>query len=195
MNKNDLRYIKTEDILRKSFFQCVDECGFEKTTISMICKKARISRRTFYIHYEDKYHLLDKLYKELEKKIIDTYAKTNVQEMLDGQFYNAISWYISQLDNNREIVRILIKCSKQKFTNMVEHLFVDYPQSHKKGYFEKKNELSCALNVMYMVNGMVGFAEKWLERYEEMDKEEAIYLMTKFCYSSATLFLKSMEME
>ena len=44
----------------------VNKYGFEKTSITMICEKALIGRKTFYLHYLDKYDLLDKLLEEFE---------------------------------------------------------------------------------------------------------------------------------
>ncbi|AJA46476.1 transcriptional regulator, TetR family [Clostridium pasteurianum DSM 525 = ATCC 6013] len=58
MNKNDKRYIQTEELILKVFYDLVYEKGFDRVTVKDITKDAGISRGAFYIHYEDKYDLL-----------------------------------------------------------------------------------------------------------------------------------------
>ena len=81
MNKNDLRYIKTEETIIDAFSKCVYELGFERTTIAAICQKARISRNTFYFHYEDKYDLLNTLYANLETKLGNSLEEHTIEEL------------------------------------------------------------------------------------------------------------------
>ena len=58
MRKEDLRYTRTEDAIRQAFTDCVNTVGYTKTTVAMICRRAKINRKTFYGHYLDKEDLL-----------------------------------------------------------------------------------------------------------------------------------------
>ncbi len=62
--KVDRRTGYTKSVIKEAFFDLVKEKGFEKVSVTDICKRSEISRGTFYIHYVDKYELLDEVIDE-----------------------------------------------------------------------------------------------------------------------------------
>ena len=72
--KPDRRTRYTLNAIRDAFFELLRTKGFDKLTVTDICKLADINRGTFYLHYVDKYQLLD--------AIIDEALDAN--PMLDG---------------------------------------------------------------------------------------------------------------
>lgn len=60
----DRRTRYTLGVIREAFFELLRESGFAKMTVADICRRADINRGTFYLHYEDKYALLDALIDE-----------------------------------------------------------------------------------------------------------------------------------
>lgn len=60
----DRRTRYTLSVIREAFFQLLKEIGFSKMTVADICRRADINRGTFYLHYEDKYALLDAIIDE-----------------------------------------------------------------------------------------------------------------------------------
>lgn len=61
MKENDLRYIKTERAIREAFFALLEEGEFEKITVKDITERALINRNTFYLHYRDKFDLINSI--------------------------------------------------------------------------------------------------------------------------------------
>jgi len=59
--KADLRVIRTRHMIKTAFLELMEEVGFTKVTVEGITRKAFISRNTFYLHYTDKYDLLNSL--------------------------------------------------------------------------------------------------------------------------------------
>lgn len=57
----DRRTRHTIAAIKKAFFELFKEVGFAKITVADICRRAKINRGTFYLHFEDKYALLDAL--------------------------------------------------------------------------------------------------------------------------------------
>lgn len=57
----DRRTRYTIGVIREAFFELLEEAGFAKITVADICRRADINRGTFYLHFEDKYALLDSL--------------------------------------------------------------------------------------------------------------------------------------
>lgn len=62
--KIDRRRRYTLSVIREAFFALLAEVGFAKMTVADICRHADINRGTFYLHYEDKFALLDALIDE-----------------------------------------------------------------------------------------------------------------------------------
>ena len=106
----DLRVLKTRKLIRDAFLKLIEEKGFEDITINDISDNAMINRSTFYLHYTDKYDLLDKTVDDVITKLMNLVEpeahvqgenlelvkfKQNIQEILktveeDGNFYKAI---------------------------------------------------------------------------------------------------------
>ncbi len=59
--KLDRRIIKSKALINDAFLQLILTVGFDKITVKAITEKANISRKTFYLHYMDKYDLLDQI--------------------------------------------------------------------------------------------------------------------------------------
>ena len=62
--REDRRTRYTKQVIREAFFELLREKGFDKMSVADICRRADINRGTFYLHYVDKYDLLDALIDE-----------------------------------------------------------------------------------------------------------------------------------
>lgn len=56
---------KTKQLIQKSFMEILENKSFEAITIGDITKAAQINRGTFYLHFKDKYDLLDQIEQQL----------------------------------------------------------------------------------------------------------------------------------
>jgi len=61
----DLRVIRTRKLIKSAFLELMQTVGFERITVQSLSQKAMINRSTFYLHYSDKYDLLDSLEDEM----------------------------------------------------------------------------------------------------------------------------------
>lgn len=59
MNTIDRRKLKSQKAIQSAFLEMLIEIGFDEITVKVIAEKADIGRKTFYLHYVDKYDLLD----------------------------------------------------------------------------------------------------------------------------------------
>jgi AcrR family transcriptional regulator len=62
--KVDRRILKTEEALKRAVIELMSEKNFDDITIQDLSDRANVSRGTFYLHYLDKFDLLDKLMEE-----------------------------------------------------------------------------------------------------------------------------------
>lgn len=64
MTKVDRRILKSQEALKKAIIELMSEKNFDDITIQDLSDRANVSRGTIYLHYLDKYDLLDKLIEE-----------------------------------------------------------------------------------------------------------------------------------
>lgn len=82
MRKNDRRNKYTEMVIKQVLFQLLETKPIEKITVAEICRLADINRSTFYLHYMDSYHVLEKAQEEFCDKLIENLeANKNEDEL------------------------------------------------------------------------------------------------------------------
>ena len=60
---------KTKQLIQKSFIKILENKSFEAITVGDIANHAQINRGTFYLHYTDKFDLLDRIEQQLFEDI------------------------------------------------------------------------------------------------------------------------------
>ena len=68
--KEDLRVIRTKEAIRKTFEEMICEMDYEQISIKELTERARINRKTFYLHYSSLDDLLRELQNEMAKNFI-----------------------------------------------------------------------------------------------------------------------------
>ncbi|WP_438445950.1 TetR/AcrR family transcriptional regulator [Gorillibacterium sp. sgz5001074] len=61
MPKVDRRVLKSQEAIKKALIELMSEKSFDDITIQEISDRANMNRGTIYLHYQDKFDLLDKL--------------------------------------------------------------------------------------------------------------------------------------
>lgn len=61
----DKRIRKTKQYIKQALIGILQEKSFEQITVTELCKRADISRITFYAHYNDKFALADEMFAEM----------------------------------------------------------------------------------------------------------------------------------
>lgn len=66
----DLRIVKTKKAIRSALFELMSEKELSKITISEICVRAKINRKTFYSHYHSPADVIE----ELENEVLNEFS-------------------------------------------------------------------------------------------------------------------------
>ncbi len=69
--KEDLRVIRTREAIQKTFEEMICEMDYEQISIKELTERARINRKTFYLHYNSLDDLLRELQNEMAKSFIE----------------------------------------------------------------------------------------------------------------------------
>ncbi|WP_200757082.1 TetR/AcrR family transcriptional regulator [Effusibacillus dendaii] len=64
MSKVDRRIAKSQEAIKNAVTELMSEKNFDDITIQDIADRANVNRGTIYLHYTDKYDLLDKMIEE-----------------------------------------------------------------------------------------------------------------------------------
>lgn len=80
MSKNqsvDRRIVRTRLAIRDALVSLIKEKGFDALTVRDIVVRANINRGTFYLHYKDKFDLLEQTETEILKEIQHIFLRVN----------------------------------------------------------------------------------------------------------------------
>jgi AcrR family transcriptional regulator len=64
LSRVDRRIAKSQEAIKKAVTELMSEKGFDDITIQDIADRANVNRGTIYLHYTDKFDLLDKMIEE-----------------------------------------------------------------------------------------------------------------------------------
>lgn len=85
--KIDKRIVKTTKNIKRVLVELMAEEGFKNVTVRQIVNRAKINRGTFYLHYKDKFDLLEQLEKDLLEALTVVINATPHQEINESQIH------------------------------------------------------------------------------------------------------------
>ena len=149
--KTDLRIRRTKKSIRDAFFD-----------------RALISRNTFYLHYEDKFDLLNKISNELMRKVYWRVSKDLIKiKDLDFTIDCTAALLISiqrVIDEDRDLYRLLLTDpGTVVFSEKIEKT-IRTALDLIKGDIEGISDLS----IEYIITGMKGVIRYWVT-HDDMD--------------------------
>ncbi|WP_026590605.1 TetR/AcrR family transcriptional regulator [Bacillus sp. UNC437CL72CviS29] len=76
MMRTDMRIVKTKEALHNALLELLNEKSLEVISISEICRKAKINRGTFYLHYTQIEDLFEEYFKEITADLACSYQES-----------------------------------------------------------------------------------------------------------------------
>ncbi len=110
----DLRVRRTKKSIVQAFYHLLTKENFNKITIQQIADEAMINRQTFYLHYQDKYDLLQQIVDNLSQRATRVLKEqiNNLQQTITQTFNK----HYNDLVNNKDKMDILLS---QNYCNTV----------------------------------------------------------------------------
>ena len=167
---------KTKQLIQTSFIHILEEKPFDAITVGDITKTAQINRGTFYLHYQDKFDLLDRIEQQLFEDLgnhIDElqsrYSATHTFEKGQEQLAAAL---FSSIKMHAPLLRIFL--SNHGRTGF--HLRFRDAFSEKVRVNLEKNESFHASNLKvpmdyflsFITSAFLGLIEQWVQN--DLDK-------------------------
>jgi len=78
LTKRSLQAIKTKNQIYDTFFELIQDEGFEDLTIGKICKKAKVSIGTFYHYYKTKNDIMEEVFQRGDEYFKESIANKQI---------------------------------------------------------------------------------------------------------------------
>lgn len=170
--KHAERNLETEQQIKKAFIHAVDQKGFNKVTITDIAQHAHISRGTFYVHYIDKYDLLEKIEADIFEKLQSSLVREQLNapllartsEDIITSTYRTFSYYLAYIDSERETIRVLLSPNGDpyffdKVKNLVDQLLTS-KLAEFNGHFSDVLPISYSKEIS--ITNLLNIVRHWL---------------------------------
>lgn len=193
MEKNlDKRIIKTRKLIQDALTQLMKEKGFDKITVKDITEKAFINRATFYLHYKDKYDLLEQSENSMLEEI--ELLKSGIRKTYHGNFIpisnqNNIVPFLTKLyeyiSKNSEFMKVILGPNGDlnfqiKLKSNIENFILENAETSKN--INNPNLPIKYLTVMAS-SCQLGVIQKWLEDGMKESPKELACIVSKFIFS------------
>lgn len=168
MAKTDRRIKKTQEALKNAVLDLMSEKSFDEITIQDLSDRADVSRGTIYLHYMDKYDLLDKL---IETHIIELGDRCKAAADLD--FASGSLIWTEYFDDNYAFFSMMLASKgapyfRNRFLDFLIEEFrdeVDVTKGKNKGLNED-------MIVRFVASAYVGVVEWWFTNEKPISHQE-----------------------
>jgi len=186
--KIDRRIIRTRRMIRDMFTQLMEEKGFEAITVSDLTEKANINRGTFYLHYKDKYDLLEQseeeIFVELDRIAEEAWNAVNQNYANDVKVEEPLPFVIKLfefLEENFEFMKVILGPNGNPSFQVRLKEFIKKKMLHKFSNFLNEENMVVPLDylVAYVSSAHLGVIQCWLESGMDRSPEEMAHILSQ----------------
>ena len=169
----------TKHLFRMALIELMQEKPLHKITIKEICEQADLNRATFYLHYNDQSDLFNEIIALFEEDI-----KENIKKLTgEGDKIVLMSKYLDYVKDNAVLYLMLMSNDTVEGTkttiirNIIGELRAEMPVYG--------NPTENRYTYTYMIEGICGVIQKWIEHDFDMDSKDlaklidTLYIRTK----------------
>ena len=190
---NDERVIKTKKLIKIALSELIQEKGFDHVTITDLTQRANINRGTFYLHYQDKYDLLEKFENEVLDDI-NTNAENYIKSIKDidflgEDFSNEIKPFINKvityIKENYIIMKVILgPKSDMRFQNKIKKaLNILLTEKGWDNYFDSQNTfVSKDYFISYLLSAHIGVIRQWIDSGMNESAENMAEMISKMFF-------------
>jgi AcrR family transcriptional regulator len=185
----EIKVAKTKELLKNTLVDLIEEKGFDSISVSDITLKAELNRGTFYLHYRDKYDLLEQnentilaglrdKFKQIKPNDFDKYYS---KDMIYPPFLQLFNY----LMENKRFIQILISAKgnpafPKKMRQYIKEAF------YEKSFLRENpilGDMPLEFIIAFISSAFFGLIEQWIEKAEPNSPEEMAILHMKMLKS------------
>jgi AcrR family transcriptional regulator len=183
---NDRRAIRTKTMLRNALSELINKKGFNEISITDLTRIADINRGTFYLHYADKYDLLEQSENEIIQEIQEQTKDMVCIDLLNNESIERpipmlIKLFQCFKENAIFMKAILGPNGDPTFHNKLKKL-IETNLFEKKllNMYKQENMLvPKEYFISYVLSAHLGVMQQWLESGMEKSPEEMALILSK----------------
>ena len=173
----DPRVTRTQLALREALVSLIREKGFEAVTVQDITKRAAVNRATFYLHYADKFDLVNQNMKamldELVSEINTIHAKPSGHH--DDGVGRVMEKFFEQINTYRSFYSSLmgqegVPALAQQLRTYMEHIIDQFLQL-RAGHLPL-GSAPLPIRARFTAAAYLGVVEWWLEHKQPYTPQE-----------------------
>lgn len=181
------RNTETKAKIKESFINLINERGMDSLTVSDIARHSNINRGTFYLHYIDKYDLMEKLEMEaiddLKEILLLDKNPNHLEDPIELIPYDAILQALQYVQRDFSFIQALAgEDGDPHFMQMVKdimnELIVSKLDQSKSLQFKKK-ELPDDYAKEILLSSIVGVISLWIKKGGIESPEEIAKMITQ----------------
>ena len=194
MKTTDLRYIKTEELIINAFLYYAAKYNMEDIHIKDICNKARISRNAFYGHYDNKYQVLDTVFRLVRNRMLEKYTPGIVENLSRNSMKDVSKWCAKAVIDNRRELQILARCTEKNFRELIREVFIT---GTLRSIYEHTEEI-CRDPILHMLeayitDGLISIILVWLESPDTITETEFADCLYDISHDSIAYFYRRLD--
>ena len=180
MKKNDLRVIKTKNILFNTLLELMKEKQFEEIKVSDICSHAIINRSTFYSHYNDKYELLEEYINTLKDSLIEELSKNKNINNTKQYYIELIKLFFNHIDEKRNIYISAMINNRNSITMDIIYDVLNHEVTKRLNDIEFKNKtIPVEIISKFYLGAVFNVGIEWLKNENKYSKEDLVNYLDK----------------
>lgn len=178
----DRRVVKTKAEIKKAYFELLSEKHYESITVRDITERANINRGTFYLHFEDKYQVLEYYEEEIFAEVRSIFEKVlekmDLQEMTNAEISPILNMFKLFQKEHYYINLILGPNGDPLFKEKIRLVFVGNIDLYLEMYTDVGQfKYPKDYILTYLSNAHVGIMIYWLENGANKPPEEIIEML------------------
>lgn len=158
MEKVDRRIKKSREAIKRAVLELMKVKNFDDITIQDISDTADVSRGTMYLHYNDKYDLLDKLIEEHIEEMRKICLDSQELEYIEAN----IPWFTYLEDNYLFFSTMLASKGAPIFRRRFKEYLMDEFRDEVNVKEGKNKGLDGDILLQFIVDSYIGVAEWWI---------------------------------
>jgi len=186
----DRRIFRTREAIREALIDLIDEKGFESISIKDITDRANINRGTFYLHYHDKFDLLDQTENEIierMKEILLSEGSWGFEEYINsGKPMPVIVSLFNYIKSHARLMRAILGLkANPNFQGRLKKAIES--NLNYLGVFANKNQSALLVPGEYLVSYVaaahMGVVQVWLENNCRETPEEMALILSQLSFN------------
>lgn len=198
-NTIDRRIVRTKKALRDALTELMKEKNFDEITVSDLTTRADINRGTFYLHYRDKYDLLEQSEEEIIEGIKNIKSKKKLLKKEDIPTFDYMNEPIpfvtelfEYLKENADFMTVILGAKGNpafhiKLKSVMRDIMAEGILMHLK-----EDELFVPLGYIsaYAISAQLGVIQHWLDTGMEESPEKVSLIISRLVFGDPSTMYK-----